>query len=309
MFHLSAGLATKPFFQIIFGLFCANPDFYLYFCIGSGVMGNDLIMTKTNKVKTKYPKDGNKPRLTDGAKMKAWDIECKRGRSWLYGLAFLLLWTFCSWTYGDVFYMTEQNSYFAFDGVIMKNITDMWDGWLIVTGRFLLLSFHYPCLGGLLMALLLTAVAWCLDCLFVRRAKWLPLVLVPSVAYLFVLASRGLNLYYKSEPGYVFVWPLLACIVLGVAVMVVRLFRKNSFNYIMLGKDCLRSCCVVALLIAILCSYVFVEQENTRATAKMERQMEQENCHGSWLQTTEPQRGLLLCCCPDADRPHNDQFV
>ena len=40
-------------------------------------------------------------------------------------LLFVLLWVFCSWVYDDVFYMTEQFSFFSFDPVLMEEITSL----------------------------------------------------------------------------------------------------------------------------------------------------------------------------------------
>ena len=73
-----------------------------------------------------------------------------------YPLLFLLLWLFCSVIYGDVFYMSQQTSYFAWDKTLMSFILSQDWGWLYAAGRFLLLGFHYPLLGGCLLALMLT---------------------------------------------------------------------------------------------------------------------------------------------------------
>ena len=67
-------------------------------------------------------------------------------------LLFVLLWVFCSWVYDDVFYMTEQFSFFSFDPVLMEEITSLTLAPMVWSGRFLLLVFKYPLLGGMLSA-------------------------------------------------------------------------------------------------------------------------------------------------------------
>ena len=53
-----------------------------------------------------------------------------------YPLLFLLLWLFCSVIYGDVFYMSQQTSYFAWDKTLMSFILSQDWGWLYAAGRF-----------------------------------------------------------------------------------------------------------------------------------------------------------------------------
>ena len=59
-------------------------------------------------------------------------------------IAFIGFWIFAAILYGDVFYMSEQYSLFAFDQQIMEFILDQPGGKLYWFGRLLLLSYHEP---------------------------------------------------------------------------------------------------------------------------------------------------------------------
>ena len=74
-------------------------------------------------------------------------------------LLFVAVWLICWLIWGDVLYIAEQNSYLAFDATIMQNVLDLkWAPYYII-GRFLLLSYHYPVFGSLLMASILTGIS------------------------------------------------------------------------------------------------------------------------------------------------------
>ena len=71
-------------------------------------------------------------------------------------IAFIGFWIFASILYGDVFYMAEQYSLFAFAPQMMDFILDQPGGKIYWFGRLLLLSYHEPWAGGLFMSVLLT---------------------------------------------------------------------------------------------------------------------------------------------------------
>lgn len=230
--------------------------------------------------------------VVQSAPVKDDTMRCSKWNKWAkwlpYSLFFVLLWLFCSVVYGDVFYMAQQHSYFAFDSTIMQNVLDMSDGWLIVPGRFLLLSFHYPVLGGLLLSMLLLIVTLAFGCLYKHLTfssnispLWKTLVFVPATAYLFFYVNKGLNLYFQHEPGYLFVWPLLAVLVLALVVGVVSMRSKCKVQGSMFKGQSSKIMCVGGVVCCIaLYAFAIVSEENTRVTAKMERLMEQEDWNG-----------------------------
>ena len=72
-------------------------------------------------------------------------------------LSFSGFWFFTGILYKDMFYMAEQHSLFVFDRQVMQFILNQPFGEALCIGRFLLLSFHEPILGGMLLSLILTA--------------------------------------------------------------------------------------------------------------------------------------------------------
>ncbi|MDD7252060.1 MAG: DUF6057 family protein [Prevotellaceae bacterium] len=145
-------------------------------------------------------------------------------------VAFLLFWLFASVVYRYVFYMAEQNTYFAFDRVAMYDVLSTPGGWLIMAGRFFLLSFHWPLLGGLVLSLLLTIIAWLIDYVFRLRGWWRALSVIPSYAFLAYIVSIQLNLYYELDPGILFYVPLIALAVMTVVTLIVRLVSKRHLR-------------------------------------------------------------------------------
>ncbi|MBQ8098057.1 MAG: hypothetical protein IJ244_00855 [Bacteroidaceae bacterium] len=197
-------------------------------------------------------------------------------------LLLALVWLFVGLVYADMFYMAEQNSYFAFDKLLMKYVLDMNDGYVILTGRLLLLFFHYPLFGGFLLAALLAVSAWLMiKALSLKGyAQLIPVVLVFS--YLGWLVSKGLNLYFNEEPGLVLAYPVMVFVLLGLAAIFKYLFSKKKVLSEQKdeGKGAVRQNAVVIaaelLLFVGLMVYTIPFHENTRATAKMNRLMEQE---------------------------------
>lgn len=119
-------------------------------------------------------------------------------------IAFIGFWIFAAILYGDVFYMAEQYSLFAFDQQIMEFILDQPGGKLYWFGRLLLLSYHEPWIGGFLMPVLLTGTVCLVRKSFALQGKWEWISLLPSILVLWYLIQKGQNLYYQQEPSVVF---------------------------------------------------------------------------------------------------------
>lgn len=143
--------------------------------------------------------------------------------SWVPTLmGFVVTWLLMSWVYGDVLWRVEQNSYVTADAAMMKPLTDTTWGWMAYAGRWLLTLWKFPWLGGLLLALLLTASAELLsDVLRLpQRRKWMTYLL--SLAFFGWMVWRGFNLYYRSEPSAV----IIAATILAGVVSLAALIRR-----------------------------------------------------------------------------------
>lgn len=217
-------------------------------------------------------------------------------------VTFALLWFFCSCYYADVFYMANQYSYFAFDATLMHFLLQQPMGWLMATGRLLLTTFHYPALGGALLALMLT-LSGRLFIYILRlppRARWTGnLVAFAPVAYFMYL---NYNLYYQSEPSIIFTLPLVMLVVLAVVALAVRLITRQHLQCSLRGSDddtpAGRALGLVAALVLTIGLFGYaqaVTQQNTRLVCTMQRMMEQRNWEGMrqcGLEARQPDRGV-----------------
>lgn len=219
-----------------------------------------------------------------------------------YIVTFALLWFFCSCYYGDVFYMANQYSYFAFDATLMHFLLQQPMGWLMATGRMLLTTFHYPALGGALLALMLTLSGRLLVYILrlPPRARWAGnLVAFAPVAYFMYL---NYNLYYQSEPSIVFTLPLVMLVVLAVVALAIRLVTGQHLKCSLRGSDddtpAGRALGLVAALVLTIGLFGYaqaVPQQNTRLVCTMQRMLEQRNWEGMrrcGLEARQPDRGV-----------------
>lgn len=219
-----------------------------------------------------------------------------------YIVTFALLWFFCSCYYGDVFYMANQYSYFAFDATLMHFLLQQPMGWLMATGRMLLTTFHYPALGGALLALMLTLSGRLLVYILhlPPRARWAGnLVAFAPVAYFMYL---NYNLYYQSEPSIVFTLPLVILVVLAVVALAIRLITGQHLKCSLRGSDddtpAGRALGLVAALVLTIGLFGYaqaVPQQNTRLVCTMQRMLEQRNWEGMrrcGLESRQPDRGV-----------------
>ena len=194
-------------------------------------------------------------------------------------LLFVLLWVFCSWVYDDVFYMTEQFSFFSFDPVLMEEITSLTLAPMVWSGRFLLLVFKYPLLGGMLYAAMLTAIAWLIGRLLPLKGWGSVIGLLLPWLWMAGLLYLGLNIFYRYEPSYVGSYPLIALLLLSIVYGVVRLLKKK-------GSCQERGQHIASFLVAVFISvasflgttaYALTVNANTIATTRMQRLLQKQD--------------------------------
>lgn len=198
-------------------------------------------------------------------------------------LSFLGFWFFASVLYKDMFYMAEQHSLFVFDRQVMQFILDQPLGGLLCFGRFMLLSFHVPWLGGLLLSAILTGATCLLKYIFGLRGKWEWLSLLPSTLIATYLVHKGLNLYYQQEPAVIFLYPVACLFCLGVIAALKRIFysakEKKRYPASLLSKG------MVLLVFASLYAYAWKGKENERLTATAQRLLQEQDWEGM-IETT-----------------------
>ena len=145
---------------------------------------------------------------------------------------FLLVWLWASWWMGDVFRMAREYSFYATDDTLMHGLWQQSFGLLWVIGRALLTLYRWPFVGGLLVALLLTAsIELTSYCLRLRPDSRLRAVAyVPAVAWMSWIAWRGLNLYYQQEPGIALGTLFLGIVVLALDAFIIWTFKRRVKN-------------------------------------------------------------------------------
>lgn len=198
-------------------------------------------------------------------------------------LSFFGCWLFASVLYKDMFYMAEQHSLFVFDRQVMRFMLDQPLGGLLCAGRFMLLSFHFPLLGGFLLSAILTGAVCLVKYIFALPSKWEWLSLLPSILIIILLVHKGLNLYYQQEPAVIFLYPSVLLLAAGVIAVLKRVFyrgkKKNRIPSGLLSKG------IVVLIFTLLYLYAWKGKENERLTATAQRQLQQQDWEGM-IETT-----------------------
>ncbi len=197
----------------------------------------------------------------------------------VFVVLFVLLWLFCAWIYGDVFYMSRETSYFAWDKTLMKFLLDQDWGWLYAAGRLLLQSYSLPILGGALLALQLTVCAWLLAYILSlpQKLRWLSALLPWGFISYFIALNYSIN--YHRETSLLMALPLAAMVVLALVAAVKYLVtRKKIFNPLKSENaprfTALLNCGALLLLFAAATAYSVMQRDDLRRTCRMFQQLE-----------------------------------
>ena len=199
---------------------------------------------------------------------------------------FLFVWFFAGVWYADVFRAAGQYSFFAPDITLMHFVWDKPYGPLWIAGRALLTLFHYPLLGGAVLALMLTLISWLTGYNLRLTARWRPLQYLPAGVYLGCLAYYGLDCYYQAETGRIMGIPLCALIALAVPGIIIRSFsRKPAPALITSPTDESRLQNMLGLLVCVPVVaapmlYSVIERPYVRVTAHMQNQLERQDWEG-----------------------------
>ena len=193
---------------------------------------------------------------------------------------------------GDVFRMAREYSFVAPDSVLMHGLWQQSFGSLWIVGRTLLTLYRWPLVGGLLVALLLTASTWLSAyCLRLRpESRWHLLACIPAVTWMSWVAWRGLNLYYQREPGIAFGVLFLGIVVLALDAFIIWTFKKPHPQPLSQGRgECMPqqspfslylSLFIFALLTLSPFFITHLRHPYLRPVTKMEVQMLREDWRG-----------------------------
>ena len=137
---------------------------------------------------------------------------------------FLLTWLWAAWYYGSVFYISREYSYWVPDTRMMSFVLSQPYGILRYIGRAMLQLYKFPWLGGLLMALILTAVSWLAGYCMRKR---LFIQYLPALAYIAVVTYLGLDIFFEARTGLIFGIPFVVLVVLCIWAIIIRSFKKT----------------------------------------------------------------------------------
>ena len=157
---------------------------------------------------------------------------------------FILTWIWAGWYYGSVFHVSREYSFWVADTRIMEFILSQPYGILRYMGRAMLQLYKYPWLGGLLMALMLTAISWlagyCMrqtlsNSLLKGENKKSPfkgdleglsfLQYLPALCYMAAVTFLGLDVFFEARTGFIFGIPFVMLVVLCIWGVIIRSFR------------------------------------------------------------------------------------
>lgn len=173
----------------------------------------------------------------------------------LFGLLlfFILAWIWASWWMGDVMRIAYERSFFAQDAMLMHWLAQKSFGWLWIIGRALLTLYHWPVVGGLLVAVLLTLGSWLTGyCLHLpSKLRWLQFL--PAAVWMFWTADVGLNLYYMREPGRILGLPFLVVVILGAWAIARKVLSRRSFSSEVLENKLSWICIAGTTIVIPLC--------------------------------------------------------
>ena len=145
-------------------------------------------------------------------------------------LFFLLSWLWASWWMGDALRIAYERSFFTTDSTLMHGLWQQSFGWLWYVGRALLTLYHWPLVGGLLVAVLLTGGSWLIGYCLRLSPRWRWVQYLPAGVWMMWTAHVGLNLFYMRDPGRILSIPFLVVVVLGVWAAILKVKNERVKN-------------------------------------------------------------------------------
>ena len=151
---------------------------------------------------------------------------------------FVLTWIWAAWYYGSVFHISREYSFWVADVRMMDFVLNQPYGILRYIGRAMLQLYQYPLLGGLLLAMMLTAGSWLTGYCMRLCPSWRPVQYLPALSYMAVVTYHGLDVFFEARTGLIFGIPLVVLVVLCIWATIIRSFsRKPVPAFISIPKD------------------------------------------------------------------------
>ena len=215
------------------------------------------------KYQTKAKKTGETPAAAVGKPQKVGLLaRLQRRPGLIYVFGFAAVWCLLCLLYGDVLYRTEQESFVTVDAMQMKQVTDLTYGWWYFAARLALSIFHFRWIGGTLLALMLTAIAWLINYLLrIPPRLWALSWLVPFGFFAWYV-WLGYHIFFEAEPSLFLLVPMLLFMVLSLLALPVSFIRKkpcpcavtaDETSALQPKKTCGKGlCCYTSILVFML---------------------------------------------------------
>ena len=143
-------------------------------------------------------------------------------------LFFLLSWLWAGWWMSDVLRIAYERSFFVADATLMHWLWQQSFGSLWILGRALLTLYRWPLLGGLLVAVMLTAGSWLIGYCLRLPDRWRWTQYIPASAWMIWTAWSGLDLFYMHEPGRILGIPFLLLVVCAIDAFIIWTFKRKK---------------------------------------------------------------------------------
>jgi hypothetical protein len=141
---------------------------------------------------------------------------------------FVAVLAWAAFYYGSVFHLSREYSFWVPDTRQLDFILSCSFGSLRYVGRALLMTYKYPWLGGLVLALMLTLGTWLVGYCWRLNGKWRFVQYLPALAYMGGVTYLGLDNFFEAETGYILGIPFLTLFVFAIWGIMIRSFSRKK---------------------------------------------------------------------------------
>lgn len=143
---------------------------------------------------------------------------------------FGLTWLWAAWYYGSVFFISREYSFWVADPRMMDFVLSQPYGILRYLGRAMLQLYKFPWLGGLLLALMLTAGSWLAGYCLRLKGPWRVIQYLPALCYMAVVTYHGLDIFFEARTGLIFGIPFMTLVVLCIWATIICSFNLRTIS-------------------------------------------------------------------------------
>ena len=199
-----------------------------------------------------------------------------------HALFFLLAWWWASWWMGDFFRIAYENSFFTTDSTIMHSLWQKPYGSLWILGRAALTLYHWPLLGGFVIALLLSVGSWLVGYCLRLRPRWRWLQWLPAGAWMAWNAWLGFNVYFQFEPGRTFGVLVLVVAICAIDAFIIWTFKSKHHHAVQPAPVLSHILAVLVIIAAVAIPSLMTQLRHpyVRPVTRMQVQMLHEDWQG-----------------------------